>query len=100
MGGLSLLHKLGAASQLGAVLYVYGFADSAITVTISGVAISGCSAAAGGSYGVRSRHAAQQGPSVGGAGVKGARAGRACGVWGGRAHAAGESVREHRAGRL
>ena len=77
-----------------------GNGDSAIAMTISGVTISGCSAEAGGDGGVCCRHAAQRGPSVGGAGVKGARAGRACGVWGGRAHAAGESVRGHRADRL
>ena len=47
-----------AASQEGGAMFMIGYGDSAITVTISGVAISGCSVAAGGDDGVRSRHAA------------------------------------------
>ena len=62
-----------AASQYGGAVLVFGFADSALTMTISGVTITGCSAEAGGHYAVRARHAAQRGPSVGGAGVKRAR---------------------------
>ena len=56
-----------AASQLGGVLSVYGNADSAITVTISNGVITNCSAVAR-RYAVRARHAAQQGPSLGGVG--------------------------------
>ena len=64
-----------AASQFGGVLYVDGTADSAITVTISNGVITSCSAVAGGDAVVRARHAAQRGPSLGGAGGR-----QACGV--------------------
>ena len=70
-----------AASQYGGAMFVYGNDDSALTMTISDVTITGCSAEAGGDGGVRARHAAQWGPSVGGAGVTGAGVPRvACGV--------------------
>ena len=51
-----------AASQWGGVMSVGG--SSTITVTISGGAISGCSAVAGRNGAVRARHAAQRGPSL------------------------------------
>ena len=59
-----------AASQVGGVMCVIGHDDSAITATISDGAISGCSAVAGGDVGVRARHVAQRGPSLGGGGER------------------------------
>ena len=76
-----------AASQYGGVLYVRGEDDSAIAVTISNGVIINCSAVAGGGYGVRARHAAQRGPSLGVLG----EGRRVAYVWlrRGREHAAG-----------
>ena len=51
-------------SQLGGAMAVFGYGVSAFTMTISDVTITGCSAEAGGDYGVRSRHVAQRGSSV------------------------------------
>ena len=81
-----------AASQEGGAMFVFGYADSALTMTISGVTITGCSAEAGGDYGVRARHAAQRGALRWGCWGDRGR-GAACGVRRGRAHAAGEPVR-------
>ena len=53
-----------AASQQGGAMYVGGNGDSTLTMTISNVTITGCSAEAGGDYGVRSRHIAG-GPPLG-----------------------------------
>ena len=54
-----------ATSQLGGAMFVLGYSDSAFTMTITDVTITGCSAEAKEDGGVRARHVARSRASVG-----------------------------------